>query len=130
MLRFIKVLDLFEYMLEPILPFFGMSRRAAPVTVVGMVVGLSYGGALIIREATSGKLARREVFNSLALMGLCHSLIEDTLLMLALGAKVDGVLWGRLVFSLMVMFLIVRLQRGRGHGTVQGQTGQEFPEQV
>lgn len=105
-MRRIGLLTLFEKLLEPVLPLFGMSQRAAPVTVVGMVMGISYGGALIIRETSSGKLEKREVFFSLALMGLSHSLVEDTLLMVALGGHWLGILVGRVFFSLVVMYIL------------------------
>ena len=107
--RAIGVLGLLERLLEPVLPMLGMTRRAAPVTVVGMIVGIGYGGALIIRETTQGNMNRREVFNSLALMAMSHGLIEDTLLMMAMGAKLGGILWGRLLFSLVVLYFIVKL---------------------
>lgn len=110
-LRAIGVLSLFERLLGPVLPVFGMSRQAAPLTVVGMVMGLSYGGALIIREACSGKLDRREIFYSMVLMGMCHSLVEDTLLMVALGGRLGGIFWGRILFSLGIVFCIVRIAR-------------------
>ncbi|PID41329.1 MAG: hypothetical protein CR981_03600 [Proteobacteria bacterium] len=109
LLKMIGFLSFLERLLKPVLPFFGMSHRAAPVTVVGMIVGLAYGGALIIRETTKGVMNRREIFNSLALMSLSHALVEDTLLMLAIGAKLGGILWGRLLFSLLALFLIARL---------------------
>jgi hypothetical protein len=108
-LRVAGILTLFERMLEPVLPLFGMSKKAAPVTVVGMVMGISYGGALIIRETNSGTMGKREVFFSLALMGLSHALVEDTLLMVALGGHWGGILVGRLVFSLLVIYLLALL---------------------
>ncbi len=109
LLKALGFLALLERLLNPVLPVFGMSHRAAPVTVVGMILGIAYGGALIIKETTAGKMERREVFNSLALMSLSHGLVEDTLVMLAIGAKLGGILWGRLLFSLVVVFLLVRI---------------------
>ncbi len=111
-LKVAGILTLFERILEPALPLFGMSKRAAPVTVVGMVMGISYGGALIIRETNSGKLGRKEVFFSLALMGLSHALVEDTLLMMALGGHWGGILFGRVVFSLGVIYLMANFCSG------------------
>jgi spore maturation protein SpmB len=110
-LKKIGALGLLERLLYPVLPLFGMGRNAAPITVVGMVMGIGYGGALIIRETNKGKLSRSEVFNSMALMGLCHGLVEDTLLMVALGGKLGGILLGRIVFSLVLIFFLVRLLR-------------------
>lgn len=109
--RAVGFLTLLEKILAPVLPFFGMSRRAAPITVVGMIMGIGYGGALIIRETSTGKLGKAEVFNSMALMGLCHGLVEDTLVMAAIGGKLGGILWGRIVFSLLVTYLLVRMLR-------------------
>ena len=47
-----------------------------------MIVDIAYGGALIIRETTTGHMASREVLNSHAQMSL-YNVIEDTLVMLA-----------------------------------------------
>jgi hypothetical protein len=98
-------------LLEPLLTLLGIGRAAAPLTIIGMTLGLSYGGGLIIHEARSGRLSKRDIFCSLALMGLCHSLIEDTLVMMLLGGHISGVLWGRLAFSLLVVYLLGRLIR-------------------
>ncbi|HLT25986.1 MAG TPA: nucleoside recognition domain-containing protein, partial [Zeimonas sp.] len=38
-------------MLTPLLRFSGLDARAAPVTTVGVLLGLTYGGALIIEES-------------------------------------------------------------------------------
>ena len=108
LLRKFGILGLLEKILAPVLPVFGMGRQAAPLTVVGMIMGIGYGGALIIRETSTGKLDKAEVFNSMALMGLCHGLVEDTLIMAAIGGKFAGILWGRIVFSLIVSYLLVR----------------------
>lgn len=114
LLRLLKKLgisDLMTKLLEPVLALLGMGRAAAPVTIIGMTLGLSYGGGLIIQEAQSGRLSKRDIFCSIALMGLCHSLIEDTLVMMLLGGHISGVFWGRLVFSLLAIFLLVQLIR-------------------
>lgn len=111
LLRVTGILGLLERMLAPVLPLFGMGRQAAPITVVGMIMGIGYGGALIIRETSTGKMEKTEIFNSLALMGLCHGLVEDTLLMVALGGKLGGVFWGRIIFSLVVIFFLVRFMK-------------------
>lgn len=108
-LRSVGVLTLLERILTPVLPIFGMSGRMAPVTVVGMVMGIGYGGALIIREIAGGRMSRAEVFNSMAMMALCHGLVEDTLIMVAMGGKLGGIFWGRILFSLFVTFILVRI---------------------
>lgn len=108
-LQKLGISDLMTRLLEPVLAWLGMRREAAPVTIIGMTLGLSYGGGLIIQEARSGRLTPRDVFASIALMGLCHSIFEDTLVVMVLGAHVSGIFWGRLLFSLAAVFLLARL---------------------
>jgi hypothetical protein len=115
LLVLIRILDgigltrLIIRVLQPVLTRLGIGPGAAPITIIGMMLGLTYGGGLIIGEAKSGRIGHRDIFFSLALMSLCHSVIEDTLLMMALGASSTGVLWGRLVFSLLAVYMLVQV---------------------
>ncbi len=95
-------------MLAPGLKHLGIGKEAAPIAMIGITLGLSYGGGLIIREAKNGVVSKKDAFSSLCLMGLSHSLIEDTLLMLAIGASLSGVLVARVIFTLLIMFLLIR----------------------
>lgn len=109
LLRRLGVIRLLERLLAPVLRMLGMTPAATEITMVGMMMGVGYGGGLIIRHANSGTIPKRDVLFSLALMGLCHSLIEDTLLMAALGAHLSGILLGRILFALAATFTLVKL---------------------
>lgn len=98
--------------LEPVLRLLGIGKSAAPLTIVGMTLGIAYGGALIIQQAQSGAIGKRDIFFSLSLMGLCHSILEDTFLMTLLGGHLSGVLWGRVLFSLACTHLLVKCLSG------------------
>ncbi|MFO7717923.1 MAG: nucleoside recognition domain-containing protein [Thermodesulfobacteriota bacterium] len=111
LLQYLGVTQLLVRLLQPLLRLLGISGEAAPIAIVGMTMGLAYGGGLILHETKSGRVARQDIFFSLTLMGLAHSLIEDTLLMTLLGAHVSGLLWGRLLFSLLLVFALVRVVR-------------------
>lgn len=108
-LYFFRVTDLIIWLLRPVLRFLGIGTEAATLTIIGMTMGLTYGGGLIIKESKSGGIHPQDVFASVSLMGLSHGLIEDTLLMLMLGAHLSGLLWARLIFSLLAVALLVRL---------------------
>lgn len=105
------VTGLLGRMLRPLLESMGIGRSAATITVIGLVLGLSYGGGLIIREARSGRVGPRDLFFSVTLMGLAHALVEDTLLMLSLGAHLTGVLLGRVAVAWVLVSLLVLLVR-------------------
>lgn len=105
----IRVTELLVRLLAPLLRALGIGREAATITIVGLTMGLAYGGALIIREAKSQRVKKQDIFFSLTLMGIAHSLIEDTLLMMLLGAHVSGILLVRLIFSLCLIFIMVKV---------------------
>ncbi len=96
-------------LLTPFLKLLGIGASACMLTIIGMTLGIAYGGGLIIQESVSGRVDRRDVLFSLVLMGLCHSLFEDTLAVAVTGADFSGILGARLVFSLMAVFLLVKL---------------------
>ncbi|WP_337268721.1 nucleoside recognition protein [Oryzifoliimicrobium ureilyticus] len=102
-LEFLKIIGLLKLMmsgLAPLLRLAGIKGDAGYLTAVGLFLGISYGGGLLIREARSGLIAPRQVFLSCVFMGFAHSIIEDTLIVISLGANAYGVLIGRLVFAI------------------------------
>jgi Uncharacterized protein conserved in archaea len=98
--------------LSPLLRVSGLDPRATPVTMVGVLLGLSYGGALIIEEADKQQFPRRTRFLALSWLSLSHSLIEDTALFLAMGADIWVILVGRVLLTLVVVALLARLPWG------------------
>lgn len=112
---FLKVLKstgferLLVFLLSPLLRLLGLGEKTAAITIIGMNLGLTYGGALLISESQNGDLSKREVFGAISLIALCHSLIEDTLLVILLGADISGVLYFRLLFAFIVIGVGIRL---------------------
>lgn len=111
----ILLLDLFERAgitrrlteaMMPLLRFSGLSRDLAPVTTVGVLLGLTYGGGLIIKEAQERNFEPKMRVLALCWISLSHSLIEDTGLMLAVGADIWVVLVGRVIVTLLAIRLI------------------------
>lgn len=96
-------------LLAPLLRRLGVGPEAGTLTIVGMIMGLSYGGGMIMHEAQSGQIADKDIFSALSLMSLSHSIFEDTLLMTVLGAHMSGIFWARISFTLVVVALLVRL---------------------
>ncbi|UDM06923.1 hypothetical protein LG409_16355 [Halomonas sp. NyZ770] len=111
LLKLLKTLGLERWIhlgLLPLLRLLGIGRSAANVTVIGFTLGLSYGAGLLIRDVQTGVLSRRDSKLALCFLGLCHSVIEDTLLILMLGADLVGILWARLLFAVIVTAVIAR----------------------
>jgi len=108
-LRAIGAIRLIDIMLRPILRLLGIGPKASAITVIGLTLGVAYGGGLIIHEARSGEIGPKDVFFCLTLMGLAHSLIEDTLLIMTIGGHLAGILLARVAYAVIVVMLIVKV---------------------
>ena len=109
LLKTLKVLGIEKLMamlLRPFLRLLGISKDATNLTIIGITLGLSFGGGLLINEAKKGYISARDVFTAVMLLNLLHSLIEDTLLILLIGADFYTIFWGRVVFSVLIVALI------------------------
>ena len=102
-----------EMLLAPFLKLMGIGPKAATVTVIGMTMGLAYGGGLIIHETQAGHIPRKDVFAAVSLMSLSHALIEDTLLLTLIGTSPWGSMVARLLFSLAVTAVLSRWAASR-----------------
>jgi len=109
LLRLLGIERLLQWLLQPLLKMLGIGRAATTITIVGFTLGLAFGGGLLIREAQAGHVPYRDVFSAMTLLALCHSMIEDTLLILLLGADISGILWMRLIYGFVAVALISRL---------------------
>lgn len=109
LLRLLGIERLLILLLQPVLRLLGISPSATSITIIGVTLGLAFGGGLLIREANAGHVSGRDLFSAFALLALSHSVIEDTLLILALGADLSGALWLRLLFALAWVAFASRL---------------------
>jgi hypothetical protein len=106
-LNAIGVIKLINRMMKPVLKLMGIGVDVSTITIIGLTLGVVYGGALIINETKNKLISKKDIFYSLVLMGLCHSVIEDTLLMMSLGADISGVLFVRLGFAIIFTVILV-----------------------
>lgn len=108
LLRFLGVERLIHALLSPLLRLIGVGPKANNIIIIGVMLGLSYGGSLLIKEAKSGDIEKKDIFLTMAFLALAHSLIEDTLLLLLLGPDLFTILWVRLLFAFVVVGLLAQ----------------------
>lgn len=93
---------------EPLLKFFGLPKSTSFLWLIGCIVGLAYGGALMIDQMKDGKVTRTEADLLNHHLAVSHSVIEDNLLFVALGVS----LWWILSIRLILAWLVVWMRRG------------------
>lgn len=112
-IRLIGVEVILHKVIQPLLLLIGANKSAANTVIVGFTLGLTFGAGLLIRDIETGKLDRANAALVICFLGLCHGLIDDTLLVMLLGAHLSGVLWARILFATLLMAIYVHVLRGR-----------------
>ncbi len=108
-LRIIGVERLIRMALHPFLKFMGVGDKAATIAVVGVTLGLGFGGGLLIKEVAGGHIPRRDVFGVLCFINLLHSLFEDTSVVMLMGPNLGIILVGRMLYSMLFIFVLMHL---------------------
>lgn len=114
-LRILGIERLMSWLLQPLLKLLGISPKSTNLAIIGITLGMSFGGGLLLNEARKGDIAAKDIFAAIMLLNLVHSLIEDTLIILLVGADFYAIFWGRLLFSLVVIAGLMQLVNRLGN---------------
>ena len=101
-LTYFRISEWIGRALGPVLRLLGISPKAVNIVIIGFTLGILYGSGLLIKETQEGSLSKRDALCSISLLGLSHSLIEDTLLLMLVGGSLWGLLAFRVVFTVIV----------------------------
>jgi len=105
-LKAIKITNLLEHILSPLFRLVGIGKEASNITVIGLLLGLAYGGAFFIEETKKNKIKNRDIYLSIALLCLSHAIIEDTILMVLIGGDIFILIIYRLFITLFIIWLL------------------------
>lgn len=103
-LREFGLIRVLSYVLFPVLWLLGLPRRTAFLWIVANVLGLAFGAAVILGEAESGGLNKKDAQLLNRSIAICHSLLEDTLLFVAIGAWAVWITLPRLALAAAVVW--------------------------
>lgn len=105
-----KALDefnLIKWILLPFRPFLkimGLPANTGFLWMIAYTLGLSYGGAIMISQAEDGKLNREEADLLNHHIAISHSLLEDTLLFVAVGYSFMILFFTRVLLSIVYVW--------------------------
>lgn len=94
---------------HPLFRPIGFRPQALFPLLTGVVFGIAYGAGVLIPQAQSGELDRRQIFLIGAFLCVCHAIIEDTLLFVVLGGSGWIILVTRFTVAIAVVYLLAKL---------------------
>lgn len=90
--------------IEPVLRFFGLPASTGFLWLIGYIVGLAYGGALMMDQMEEGKVNRTDANLLNYHLAMSHSILEDNIIFIALGVSVWWILGVRLSVAWIVVW--------------------------
>lgn len=90
----------------PLMKVFGLPKDTAFLWLVGNVVGLAYGGAIMMEQIEENKLSRANGNMLNYHLAMSHSLLEDTIIFVAIGIPVLWIVLTRLFFAMIVVWSV------------------------
>jgi hypothetical protein len=84
----------------------GLTEETAAPTLIGFLFGLAYGGGVIIRDTQRHGLGRRQVFLMSLFLSMVHAIVEDSLVLVAVGASAVWVFGFRTVWAVAVTLVV------------------------
>jgi hypothetical protein len=99
-----NLIDAISRPLRPLMRFFGLPDNAPFLWIVGNVVGLAYGGAVMADMVAEGRLSLDDSNTVNYHLSISHSLLEDTMLFVALGVNFWIIVGTRLLFAMIVVW--------------------------
>lgn len=101
-------LDRASVRMQPLLAPLRLPGDAALPIVAGLTVGVTYGAGIIIQAGEEGRLTKNELTTACVLVGICHSIFEETILLTAAGTNGLLLLAIRAAMGLLFGFLASR----------------------
>lgn len=103
-LREFRLIDLLTIPVRPIVRLMGLGRESSFLWIVLNTLGLAYGGAVLIAEIETGEISPSEARLLNTHVAITHSLLEDTLIFVAIGLSAVWLIVPRVILSLCAVW--------------------------
>lgn len=108
-INILKFIGLWQFIINILripLSYLGMSEKVANIILIGLTLGISFGGGFLIEESKKNNISKKDILLSLSFLSLCHSIIEDTILILLLGSHISGILFFRVFYTIIIILFM------------------------
>ena len=104
MLEAYRLLDSLSRLLSPLMLFFGLPKHASYMWLVGNVLGISYGSAVMLELEEKGLVTKDEANDVNYHLIMNHSMLEDTIVFAATGISAILLVTTRVSFALLLVW--------------------------
>ncbi len=104
MLEAFRLLEPLSRMLSPLMKMFGLPIHASYMWLVGNVLGISYGSAVMLELEEKGMVTREEANDVNYHLIMNHSMLEDTIVFAATGISALLLVATRMSFALLLVW--------------------------
>lgn len=112
-LKEFKVIEKIGPLLLPLLKMLRLPKEVVLPLIARLIFGIAYGAGVIIQSAREEVVQKEDLFTVSLFLVVCHSIIEDTMLFLTVGANFWIIALGRFLLAVLVTFVWVLLRQGK-----------------
>lgn len=96
-----NIMKILSGILNPLMKPMGLSEKTSFQWIIANVIGLTYGSAIIIEQVESGNISKKDADFLNHHIGICHSLLEDTILFVSIGAPALWIFFPRIILAMV-----------------------------
>jgi spore maturation protein SpmB len=105
-LKEFRVLDLLAKVFAPVMKFFGLTADSSFLWFVSQIIGLTYGSAIMVEAVEKSEIKPRDAKLLNYHIAINHSMLEDTLLFVAIGVNAGWMMIPRLIFAFLTVHFV------------------------
>lgn len=100
------ILNFISKTFAPLMRFMGLSDDSSFLWFIAQTLGLTYGSAVLIEEVERGEITKRNANLLNYHIAINHSLLEDTLLFVAIGVPAGWIIGPRIIFAIALVWTL------------------------
>ena len=105
-LKEFKILDIISKTFAPFMKIFGLSANSSFLWFIAQLLGLTYGSAVLIEEVENNEITKYDANLLNYHIAINHSLLEDTLLFVAIGVPAGWMIVPRFIIAILVVWTV------------------------